>query len=354
MPNKSAAIFLAGHGVVSIKRDVADDKLGSHYVILPAKLGGKLCYTAHNMISQSLMLLKTADEVYSKLQDLESVYGVSSVSIGNRFLDSNFVQFTDTSDLCSLSCDDHRQHLEKILQQIKDLEDLPMSLFDDPPDWKSLQSVFFRDVDFSQADIRSEIQNKIENSLKAPTDSVKAWKLREHALSCLVSDDHSINAKLLEERMYTPKEPYKPHSIVNFDSGKVLDLKIYINERKIGEQIATMHANEEYINRVFAEHENIKKIIADYIHDGVKTNLQIAADQAIYVTPSSPFSLSQILDILHNIHIFVSDTLLGNTPEVQFVCFTDNPQNPYEYDFTIPDDVNVVWGACRDVSTTDF
>jgi len=44
--------------------------------------------------------------------------------------------------------------------------------------------------------------------------------------------------------MYTPKEPYKPHSIVNLDTAKVLDLKIYINERKIGEQIATMHANE--------------------------------------------------------------------------------------------------------------
>ena len=114
--------------------------------------------------------------------------------------------------------------------------------------------------------------------------------------------------------------------------------------------------NEEYINRVFAEHENIKKIIADYLHDGVKTNLQIAADQSIYVTPSSrSFLLSQILDILHNIHIFVSDTLRDNIPEVQFVCVTDNPQ-PYEYkyDFTIPDDVNVVWGACRDVSTTDF
>ena len=77
----------------------------------------------------------------------------------------------------------------------------------------------------------------------------------------------------------------------------------------------------------------------------------------IYVTPSYRlFTLSQILNILHKIHIFVSDVLRDDNPEpkVDGVCFADNLPYTHGYDFTIPDDVNVVWGACRDVSTTDF
>ena len=82
MPRKQAVIFLAGHGSVSNRMEFVDDQsLGSYNVILPAMSRGQLCFVAHNMILQGFINSRNSDELLVKLQELENIHGVSSISI---------------------------------------------------------------------------------------------------------------------------------------------------------------------------------------------------------------------------------------------------------------------------------
>lgn len=159
--------------------------------------------------------------------------------------------------------------------------------------------------------------------------------LPEHAIAGMlreggISDD-------LAERMYTPSEPYMPQSIVyikTIDEYGHIKLKIYMNLNKLSEQLASVGTED-------------------------RTNLKIDASHAMYVIPTDkerPFALSKVLDILHKVHIYIDSQPTTGNSEISFVCYSDDPTFNYlalrtsdnSAIFTIPDDANVIWGACRE------
>ncbi len=58
--SKTPVFLLVGHGSVSAKKTIID--VGNYNVILPVKIGDKLCLTAHNMIVYNLTSTNNPDE----------------------------------------------------------------------------------------------------------------------------------------------------------------------------------------------------------------------------------------------------------------------------------------------------
>lgn len=374
MPNNSPTIILAGHGAVSKKEYVSDDKLANHHVILPAKLGGKFCYVAHNMISQDLMATKPPVDVTIILGHLENVYGVSTV---NRKNIANPVKLSPDSAPCDLSLEEHQKKLNELLKQIEELdESLEFSnlggLFDDVSENQekedsdksiepSIESEFFKGIDFSQINLRETVKIQITEALEnykiEASDSINAWQLREHFLGPLISESESTLQKVtadkdnLAERMYEPVGiPYPVTRLLeNSDISNDKLLNFYFDEGKLFMQIKDCRLKKDIIDNVFLEHQDILALIDQYLYRvdeyGNKiVKLQIPTDLTIYAKPiDKPLKLSNILDILHEVCISVP----YNT-YVQGVFIDSYIQLTGAYEFTIPDDVNIVWGACRD------
>lgn len=124
MPNSAPVILLVGHGSVSSKKVVVD--VGNYNVILPVKVGDKLCLTAHNMIVFNLTSTNTSDELFYELKKLENLPSTTSVAKTNtKLLNKNF----------NVNLGDHliRGQLEKLLKETE------IEAFDSQKAWELLE-----------------------------------------------------------------------------------------------------------------------------------------------------------------------------------------------------------------------
>lgn len=80
---------MVGHGSVSAKKTVIN--IDNFNVILPVKVGDKLCLTAHNMIVYNLTSTNNPDELLYELNKIKSLPSTTSVSKANtKSLNQNF------------------------------------------------------------------------------------------------------------------------------------------------------------------------------------------------------------------------------------------------------------------------
>jgi hypothetical protein len=340
MPRGKAIIFLAGHGAVSVKNKFVDDNyLKNHHVTFPAKIKGQLCFVAHNIILQSLINCRNSVD---ELEKLENYHGISKVSISNGrpiyllFPDGITCQ-VDLSDLA------HRQQLQKFLQYIQDIskakdQDLQPLL----DKYSEMQTGIFAEVrmGFCLADSarREALEGEITKILGSNSITDKACMLLEHKLG---SWESSMAKNPWQAEMpYSPatSSSYERHTLCSIHSTDNTRLDFYVDKSKIEQVIS----DEQ--EKASPERFKNKKL-----ENGV-----------IYITTPSrePVLLSKILELLHKIHIYVSQfdkkvvirgVFVIENPEDIAPNDIDRSQQVYEwYDFTIPDDANVVWGACRD------
>ncbi len=339
MPNNSIAVFLAGHGTVT-RKSVID--FGEYNIIFPAPFGSKFCYAAHNMVWHNLSSATTNDSLIVELKKLEDTYGITSVytAYTRNMLEHKDVSLCGGIKVYDLSKCEQRVHVRGILKSIEDIEDSLSTIrkhaLEDPDiDYNRLTWSLEADESLvcNEADLVS-IKEIIITALK----NTKQIDIYEHALSY---DPEEFDLTQKYSRIQAPQPPYKSHNVIDGDKeGAGHYLKIYINEEAICKQARA----------------------SDTIPNTTKIK-----DQAIYVMPIVPvvsrhekqdyFFLSKILDYLHKIHIFVSKKVINDEIEVHSVTIDEmlgilTPKNTADelwYDFTIPDDANIVWGACREI-----
>lgn len=300
--SKTPVFLLVGHGSVSAKKTIID--VGNYNVILPVKIGDKLCLTAHNMIVYNLTSTNTPDELFYELKKLENLPSTTSVAKANtKLLDKNF----------NVNLGEHlvRERLEKLLQEAE-MEAL---------------------------------------------DSHKAWELLEHKISPALEN-------LISNKAYIPSrfnKSYQEFQLLYSD---------FINKAKSGLPTATL--------AIFINCDKIKAQV-EYLKANKLFNDKLSNDQTIYMMPyginneQPTLFLSEIIKLLPSTHIIIKQFKTGNifTPEkTEVQCFcqddylnTNEWTQTYEsfnksypdtawYDLTIPDDSNLVLGACRDLDNS--
>jgi len=303
MPKKTPVILLVGHGSVSAKKTVID--VGNYNVILPTKAGDKLCLIAHNMIVCNLTSANTSDEIFYELKKLENLPSTTSVSKDNI----KTLQHT-----LNLNLGNHtiREQLEKLLRE-------------------------------------AEVE---------ALDSQRAWELLEHqispALEILNTGKAFIPTKFNSSYQEFPLL-YKEFIDKVQSNQPVATLDILINSDKIKFQVNTLKSKGE-------------------------TTAKLSEDQVVYMTPyginneTPKLNLSMVLKFLPLMHIIITSTktqdLSNSYEEIKSFCiclsdyletenfkqehilFNNTHPGTTWYDITIPEDSNIVLGACRDLDSS--
>ena len=339
MPNNSPIIFLAGHGIVDGSYEISDHLLAQHNIVFPSKLKGQLCFVAHNMIFQSLI-----DRPQEALERLEHVHGVSTVSTANREQRAEVEFMKD--NMADLRIHDHRhqlrifaQNIHKIIKATDILECQGLEADLVASNFSKLAVGLFHDLKIE--DFRRLFQDLAicQNFIDSIEKLLIPTALLEHKLG---SWEQSMKSYPWQQDMpFDPsKNGYITHAITSSTDRGVNEkrLTVYIDRSKIQE---APNPIPEVFNRN-----------------------AIDASQVLYITTSAKqhVLLSEILDILHKIHIYVSIKKENKEKDIRDIS-VDLRESPADlegdtelydwYDFTIPDDANIVSGACRDVAA-DF
>ena len=276
--------------------------VGNYNVILPSKAGDKICLTAHNMIVCNLTSSKTSDELFYELKKLEDLPSTTSVSKDNI----------------------------KALQQNLN-------------------------IDLSDHIIREQLEKLLKEAEVEALDSQKAWELLEHQISPALEILNTGKAFIPTKFNYS----YQEFTLFYTD---------FINKSQNGFPTATL--------AVLINCDKLKLQVED-LKNKALNKAELSNDQVVYITPygindeKPTLNLSQVLKFLPLTHIIVALTKtqvmfnLQEKMEVICICLdeylkTENFTKMYEefnkshsntdwYDITIPEDSNVVLGACRDI-----
>lgn len=355
--SKSAVFFLAGHGAVSAYgtplEDVEDHRyLRSHHIVFPSQKKGQLCFVAHNLIFQGLM---RSDDMSLELRHLETVHGVCGVDARHRgvtFLSEHLQHFQVNLNDIGIRNELHLFVLKvgAILRIIDNIDKSGLGEVFEEQNFVALQTGIF-----SEERIGAWFGTGIIHKIKDDIESLLELTVPiEHALG---SWDKSMLANPWQSDM-----PYIPSSHEDY-----MELRITSQSRaKSNRDYVTSKAIKLHINKKkLSEHAFLSN---EELNDNGFIPKHLSFDQLIYMTTSSEkhILLSEILDILHELHIFVSTKTSSDSTDVKIrgayvikqdeldyispMDFDTNADDYTWYDYTVPDDANIVWGACRDTS----
>ena len=294
MPKDAAVVFIAAHGAVSGKGTVIHCSK-DYNVIFPTTAGSILELTSHNLILQ--MLLTHPTDFFTQLQMIESLPSTVAVSKGRH-----------------------------VLQPIQ----------------ATVNFQQFADIDLGNTVHRVDLMEQINKAVHLARHSQLSWELLEHALT---SAGNVLSSPAALTPMNYPQM---------FGGGDLVD-------RFLISVDSTGNMQQETLLLCFNCNSivsTVKSAITTMVGNHQHISGTVSENQLIYVrfddVQKLPLALSVVLEHLSKIHILVVARTSGNNT---VDCIHEDavglwsaglaPDVTNVWDISLPDDTNVIVGACR-------
>ena len=341
MPTGSMIIFLTGHGGSSRSTFIAPDSFGDHSFVFPSMYRGQLCFVAHNLMAQALLESNTP---IRELERIEKTHGVSTIckslslaSSPSETLADSITISLDTIKLQVLHQFFSRLCLYNTLQKVV-ATCAEYEIYGEPDTTKIVEGI----------EIVTDVGIERDISIKLRTIPGYARKMQEsvgNILKKYLPLEHKLGTWEGVMESHQEEMPYRP--------GKLENITIF----------STTYSN--YRLKFYLDSAKVDALLQKIPPPPQPRELQQCQfDDTIVMymtnaTQDQPIPLSDILQILGKLHVFVKKAASGTTEILSSIVYdsTDDYSagefyclaGEYQvYDCTIPDNANVVWGACRD------
>lgn len=316
MPKEKPVIFIVGHGTIGNSKTTIDT--GNYNLIFPVPINSKFCLTAHNLLLRSLIdaSSKSIDELMNEVAKLENLPSTTCVAIANR---QSFA-------------------IQQAVVQYEELQNLKQAI-----------TKFEEDAASSQ----------------------KGWILFEHKISPAVEILSSSTAltpvKASSDYVEFPLVhdfPFPATLLVCINSTKIKGQITILTEQMNKQEIA--NDNLIYITPVTIPNTEVKFNLSELLNAiktthilAIKTTNTVglcASDHATSIsTASSSSTLDHVTAPVDTIKIvgIALESIVGKifTAETDKYSAQGVTITNY-YDLIIPEDSNIVLGACRDIDSS--